>query len=182
LIAGRRAGEAAAAFSLEGEVFRRSRPAIDEGLAELEALTRPGTELARPLQRRLRDTMWESCGVVRTEAGLLEGLDAVAALHESAENVDVRPGSEGWIDLAHALDLRAGLVAAEATLRSAIERRETRGAQIRSDFADLDPALRVNFYVDARLAPWPEPVPSVPDYLLAWTEEPVEASAGRLLE
>ena len=182
LIAGRRAGQAAAAFSLEGEVFRRSRAAIREGLAELEALTRPGTELARPLQRRLRDTMWESCGVVRTEAGLLAGLDEVAALREAAENVDVRPGSEGWTDLAHALDLRAGLVAAEATLRSAIERRETRGAQIRSDFEQLDPALRVNFHVDARMTPWPEPVPPVPDELLALTEQPVELRAGQLLE
>ncbi len=182
LIAGRRAGQAAAAFSLVGEVFRRSRPVIDEGQAELEALTRPGTELARPLQRRLRDTMWESCGVVRTEAGLVAGLDEVAALHEAAENVDVRPGSEGWTDLAHALDLRAGLVAAEATIRSAIERRETRGAQIRSDFENLDPALRVNFYVDARMAPWSESVPPVPGELLAWTEEPLEVSAGRLLE
>jgi succinate dehydrogenase / fumarate reductase flavoprotein subunit len=182
LIAGRRAGEASAAFSLEGEVFRRSRAAIDEGLAELDALTGPGSELARPLQRRLRDTMWESCGVVRNEAGLRAGLEEVATLREAAEEVDVRPGAEGWTDLAHALDLRAGLLAAEATLHSAIERRETRGAQIRSDFETLDPALRVNFHVDARMAPWPEPVPPVPEELLALTEQPLEASAGRLLE
>jgi succinate dehydrogenase / fumarate reductase flavoprotein subunit len=155
---------------------------IDDGLAELDALTTPGSELARPLQRRLRDTMWESCGVVRTEPGLRAGVDELRALREAAGNVDVRPGAEGWTDLAHALDLRAGLMAAEATLRSAIERRETRGAQIRSDFADLDPAMRVNFFVDARMAPWAEPVPPVPPEWLALTEEPVEAGAGRLLE
>jgi succinate dehydrogenase / fumarate reductase flavoprotein subunit len=182
LIAGRRAGAAAAAFSLVGVVFRRSRPMIDEGLAELEAMTRPGTELARPLQRRLRDTMWESCGVVRTEAGLRAGLEELDTLREAAENVDVQPGAEGWTDLAHALDLRAGLIAAEATLRSAIERRETRGAQIRSDFPNLDPALRVNLYVDARMTPWPEPVPPVSAELLEWTDQPVEVTAGQLLE
>lgn len=182
LIAGRRAGEAAATYSLEGELFRRSRAVIEDGLAELDALTRPGSELARPLQRRLRDTMWESCGVVRSEAGLRAGLDDLATLRDAAEDVDVRPGAEGWTDLAHALDLRAGLMAAEATLRSAVERRETRGAQIRSDFEHLDPALRVNFHVDARMAPWPEPVPPVPEELLALTEQPVEVSAGRLVE
>jgi succinate dehydrogenase / fumarate reductase, flavoprotein subunit len=182
LIAGRRAGSAAAAYSVEGEIFRRSRSVIDEALTELDALTRPGTELARPLQRRLRDTMWESCGVVRSETGLRAGLDELERLREAAENVDVQPGSEGWTDLAHALDLRAGLLAAEATLRSAIERRETRGAQIRSDFENLDPALRVNFHVDARMAPWPEPVPPIPAELVGWTEEPVEAAAGQLLE
>jgi succinate dehydrogenase / fumarate reductase flavoprotein subunit len=182
LIAGRRAGEAAAGFALEGEVFTRSRRAIDDGLADLDALTRPGPELARPLQRRLRDLMWEQCGVVRGEDGLREGLRDVAALREAAGDVDVRPGSEGWMDLAHALDLRAGLVAAEATLRCAIERRETRGAQIRADFPDLDPALQVNFYLDARMEPWSEPVPPVPPELREWTERPVELSAGGLLE
>jgi succinate dehydrogenase / fumarate reductase flavoprotein subunit len=182
LIAGRRAGEAAATFALEGEVFTRSRHAIDEGLAELDELTRPGTELARPLQRRLRDLMWERCGVVRDETGLREGLLELEALRETAADVDVRPDAEGWTDLAHALDLRAGLAVAEATLRGAIERRETRGAHNRADFPELDPALRVNLYVDARMEPWSEPVPRVPDDLRQWLEHPLEVGAERLLE
>ena len=126
--------------------------------------------------------MWEQCGVVRTEIGLVEGLREVASLREAAADVDVRPDAEGWTDLAHALDLRAGLAVAEATLRCAIERRETRGAQIRADFPDLDPALQVNLYVDARMEPWPEPVPPVPPALRDWTERPVELTAERLLE
>jgi len=182
LISGRRAGKAAAAFALEGEVFVRSRRAIDDGLDELDALTRPGAELARPLQRRLRDVMWERCGVVRDENGLREGLRVVEALRGTAADLDVRPGAEGWMDLAHALDLRAGLAVAEATLRGAIERRETRGAHNRTDFPDLDPALQVNFHVDARMDPWSEPVPGVPDELREWTERPVELGAERLLE
>ena len=131
MISGRRAGEAAATHAHETEIRVRSRQAIDDADDELEALTRPGSELARPLQRRLRDLMWERCGVVRTEAGLLEALEVLEVLRDAAAEIDVRPTAEGWIDLAHALDLRAGLTAAEATLRCAIERRETRGAQIR---------------------------------------------------
>jgi succinate dehydrogenase / fumarate reductase flavoprotein subunit len=182
LISGRRAGEAAAALSLEGEVFARSRRAIGEALDELEALTRPGRELARPLQRHLRDLMWEKCGVVRTETGLREALEELAGLREAAADVDVRPSAEGWTDLAHALDLRAGLTAAEATLRSAIERRETRGAQIRRDFPDPDPELDVNFHIDARMEPWPQPVNEVPAELREWMDVPVTATAERLLE
>lgn len=165
LISGRHAGEAAAAFALEGEVFIRSRRVINEGLDELDALTRPGAELARPLQCRLRDVMWERCGVVRDENGLRKGLREIEALRETAADVDVQPSAEGWTDLAHALDLRAGLVVAEATLRGAIERRETRGAHNCTDFPDLDPALQVNFYVDARMDPWSEHVPGVPGEL-----------------
>jgi len=182
LIAGRRAGETAAAFALEGEVFSRSRRAIQEGLEELEALTRPGSELARPLQRRLRDLMWEKCGVVRSEASLRDGLDELAALRAATPEVDVRPGAEGWADLANALDLRAGITVAEATLRCAIERRETRGAQIRTDYPELNPALEVNFHIDARMEPWSEPVPPVPAELRELVEHPVEVSGARLLE
>ncbi len=182
LISGRRAGEAAAAFGLGSEVLARSRHTIDEALDDLGALTRPGSELARPLQRRLRDLMWERCGVVRDESGLRDGLSELAGIREAAADVDVRPGAEGWTDLALALDLRAGLAVAEATLRGAIERRESRGAHIRTDFPDLDTALQVNFYLDARMDPWSEPVPPVPDDLRAWMEEPVEIGAERLLE
>ena len=182
LIAGKRAGEAAATFSLEREVFSRSRQAISEALDELEDLTRPGEELGRPLQRRVRDAMWEKAGVVRTEDGLREGLREVESIRDTSASVDVRPGAEGWADLATALDLRAGLIAAEATLRSAIERRETRGSQIRTDHPELDPALEVNFLLDARMEPWSEPVPPVPAELRGWADRPLEMTAERLLE
>ena len=182
LIAGRRAGEAAAASAGEREVFVRSRQGINDALDELDALTRPGAELARPLQRHLRDVMWEKCGVVRDEAGLQEGLREIQALRESAADVDVRPGAEGWTDLAHALDLRAGLSVAEATVRGALARRESRGAHIRSDFPDLDPALQVNVHVDSRMEPWSEPVPPVAAGLRELLQRPVELGAERLLE
>lgn len=182
LISGRRAGEAAAAFGLESEALVRSRRAIDDALDELDVLTRPGTELARPLQRRLRDLMWERCGVVRDEVGLEQGLSELEEIRAASADVDVRPGAEGWTDLALALDLRAGLAVAEATLRGAVARRESRGAHNRTDFPDLDPALQVNFYVDARMQPWREPVPPVPDALRRWMEQPLEIGADRLLE
>ena len=182
LISGRHAGEAAAAFGIESEALVRSRQVINEALGELDALTRPGPELARPLQRRLRDLMWERCGVVRDESGLRMGLSELEAIRTAAADVDVRPGAEGWTDLALALDLRAGLAVAEATIRGAIERRETRGAHDRTDFPDLDPALQVNFYVDSRMEPWSEPVPAVPESLRSWIEQPVEIGADRLLE
>ncbi len=182
LIAGRRAGEAAARFAIEGESFERSRGAIAEALDELDAITRPGSALARPLQRRLRDLMWEKCGVVRTEIGLRAGLDELTALRAAATDVDVRPGAEGWSDLAHALDLQAGLTVAEATLRAALERRETRGAQIRADHPGLDPALQVNFYLDARMQPWPEPVGDVAPELRDVAEGTALVTPERLLE
>jgi succinate dehydrogenase / fumarate reductase flavoprotein subunit len=118
--------------------------------------------------------MWERCGVVRDESGLREGLGEVTSLGEAAARVDVRPGAEGWGDLAHVLDLRGALVVAEATVRCAIERRESRGAHQRADHPELDPTLRMR--------PRAEIVPPIPAHLREWVERPVELTADRLLE
>jgi succinate dehydrogenase / fumarate reductase flavoprotein subunit len=187
VIAGRRAGEAAAAFASEAEVAVRSRATIREAVDELEALVGPGPELARPLQRRLRDVMWEHCGVVRDEAGLTEGLGEIAEVRAVLADVDVRPGAEGWSDLAQVLDLRGGLLAAEATLRGALDRTETRGAHNRSDFPRLDPDLQVNIHArldDGRLSVDRRRVPAAPPELdeLVRTAPTLEPDGERLLE
>jgi succinate dehydrogenase / fumarate reductase flavoprotein subunit len=86
--------------------------------------------------------------------------------------VDVRPSSEGYKDLALALDLRGSLAAAEATLRAALERRESRGAHQRKDYPELDPSLLVNFVVkldaNGEQVLSRVPVPPTPDDLQAW--------------
>jgi succinate dehydrogenase / fumarate reductase, flavoprotein subunit len=187
VIFGRRAGSAASAYSQESEVQRRSKKAVQDAADELQSLIKPGGELARPLQRALRDLMWEHCGVVRDERRMRDGLRKLGELAEAAQAVDIRPGQEGWVELEHVLDLRAGLRTAEATLRCALERRESRGAHNRSDFPALDPGLQRNFYArlerrDAPLTLWSEPVPAIPaplQRLLEGKELPV---AGRLLE
>src|SRR5438105_6896239 len=187
VIFGRRAGVAAAAHSQVSEVQRRSKTAVQEAADELQRLIKPGSELARPLQRALRNLMWEHCGVVRDEAGMRDGLRKLADLGNAAQTVDIRPGQEGWFELAHVLDLRAGLRTAEATLRCALECRESRGAHNRSDFPALDPGLERNFYTrveggDRPLRVWSEPVPAIPATLKRMlTDEEMEV-AGRLLE
>ena len=187
IITGRRAGDAAASFSSETEVVLRPHAVIRDAIDELEAWIHPGTELARPLQRRLRDLMWERCGVVRNEADLADGLRELDEIDGSLADVDVRPGAEGWSDLAQVLDLRGGLLAAEATLRGAVQRRDERGAHFRSDYRDFDPSLSVNFHgrlIDGRLSLQSVPVPAPSPELDALIDASsgVEPDAARLLE
>ena len=188
IIFGRRGGEAAAARSRSLRAHQRSPHAIQAAHDELDSLIREGDELARPLQRAVRDTMWEKCGVVRDEQRLQKGLDKIAELKAGLDSVDVRPTSEGFKDLAIALDLHAALVSAEATLLSALQRCESRGAQQRSDFPDLDPSLQVNFILtrdeNRQLRVSPRPVAPIPDGLKEWVfgdNETYEVE-GRLLE
>jgi succinate dehydrogenase / fumarate reductase flavoprotein subunit len=68
-----------------------------------------------------------------------------------------------------AIDLRSMLVNAEALLRSALERKESRGAHARSDFPKLDDGLaEVNLFVEKTpkgMAVTQEKRPPMPDYL-----------------
>jgi succinate dehydrogenase / fumarate reductase flavoprotein subunit len=187
VVFGRRAGEAAAAWSASRDLQVRSRQVVRAADQELSGLIRHGRQFARPLQRALRDTMWETCGVVRDHAGLRHGLERVAELRELAADVDVRPTSEGYGDLAHALDLRASLATAEATLLGALARIESRGPPPRRHHPDLAPELRVNLQArldaDGRLTTTTDPVPPVPSELAPWAEPGEDLSAiGRLLE
>ncbi len=186
LIFGRRAGDAAAAFSLSSDMQLRSRAAIKEANDELSSFIHEGDEFARPLQRAVRDTMWENCGVVRDEERLEKGLKKLAEIREAAKTVDVRPSSEGYGDLAHALDLRASLVTAEASLLGAVERKESRGAHSRSDYPETDPNLKINFVItrseDGGLSVSPQAVEVVSDELQEWLDEEEIQAAGRLLE
>jgi succinate dehydrogenase / fumarate reductase flavoprotein subunit len=101
--------------------------------------------------------------------------------------VDVRPDAEGYQDLAIALDLRASIFSAEATLRSALARRESRGAHQRKDFPDLSPEFMRNIQValneNGELTISQQAVPPIPATLQSWLEEAGDLPvAGRLLE
>jgi succinate dehydrogenase / fumarate reductase, flavoprotein subunit len=187
VVFGRRAGEHAAAYSQSLSMQPRSSAAVAAGHDDLNQLLQEGDELARPLQRALRDTMWEHGGVVRTADRLQQALQRIAELKEASTQIDVRPSSEGYADLAHALDLRASLLAAEATISGALARRESRGAHQRSDYPTLDPALTVNFHItsdhDGTLSLTPHPVPQIPDSLRSHVKKDGDIDvAGRLLE
>ncbi|MDH4111164.1 MAG: FAD-binding protein [Actinomycetota bacterium] len=188
LVFGRRAGEHAAARAASTDISLRPRAVIAAAADELEVLVRPGHELARPMQRAVRDLLWETCGVVRDEQGLRRALDGLRDLSDSLGDVDVSPTEEGWGDLGHLLDLRSALLTGEATVVGALARRESRGAHNRADFPALDLGGLVHHRV--RLDPATrglvastDPVPSIRDELAAWIEHgSVDVGSDRLLE
>jgi succinate dehydrogenase / fumarate reductase flavoprotein subunit len=188
LVFGRRAGERAAARAASTDMSLRPRAVIAAAADELEALVRSGDELARPMQRAVRDLLWETCGVVRDEQGLRRGLAGLRDLRDSLGDVDVSPTEEGWGDLGHLLDLRSALLTGEATVMGALARRESRGAHDRADFPALDPDGLVNHRVRLDLSTGAfvastDAVPPVRAGLAAWIErETVEVGSDRLLE
>ncbi|MFB4293151.1 L-aspartate oxidase [Nonomuraea sp. ATR24] len=181
LVFGRIVGQAAAEYSAALDAQRRSADAVGEARAEADGLlAADGPENVRALQRELRDIMTEHAGVVRDEAGLLKGLDALAAVEARIEDVGVHPDIAGFQDLAHAFDLKSAALAARATMEAALERRETRGCHNRSDHPGLDPALQVNLVWSGPGSIEREPIPPIPAGIAALMRE--VSTDGKLVE
>ncbi|SDF80825.1 succinate dehydrogenase / fumarate reductase flavoprotein subunit [Halorubrum xinjiangense] len=95
----------------------------------------------------LRELMWDHAGILRDEPSLREGLDRLAAVRDRAADMRVGPVTSESFEFA--VDVGFTLVAAEAVLRGALEREESRGAHYRTDHPDTDPDWRRNVYFDA---------------------------------
>jgi succinate dehydrogenase / fumarate reductase flavoprotein subunit len=181
LVFGRIVGEAAAEYSAGVVSQHRSQDVIDAAEREVtDTVGSDGEENVRALQRDIRNTMTDFGGVVRDEAGLLEGLRQLDELDDRQTRIGVHPDVAGFSGLAHAFDLRASLMAARATLDCALERRESRGAHNRSDYPDMDAALQVNLVWSADGSIAHEQIPAVPEEIAALMED--VSQAGKLLE
>jgi len=147
LIFGKRAGYYASRRSLSLDIQYRSRKVVREANAKIDSFLKYGDHVARPLQRELRNIMWENCGVVRDENKLTEGLKKVEILKESAKSLDVRPDSEGYEDLMLAFDLEGAIMSAEATILGAKARKESRGSHQRSDYSKINKKHELNYVI-----------------------------------
>ena len=142
-------------------------------------LNRTRGENPHLLQRELQQLMQSAAGLVRTEAGLVEALRGIQSISTRAANLAAPGGCAANAAWQCALDLRSLIPVAEAVVRSALERRESRGAHVRDDYPEADPALsRANIvirgqagFLQAVLAPCAEP----PEELQVLTLEGVEA-------
>ena len=82
--------------------------------------------------------MWDYCGVVKNKELLSIGIKKIKDLKNQLKNLKLSVRENNFSDLSNALDLESSLITAEATIISALERKETRGAHQRSDFPFLE--------------------------------------------
>ena len=88
-----------------------------------------------------QEMMQELVGIVRKEDEMQRALEGIQRLWQRASRVAVTGNREynpGWHT---ALDLSNLLTVSEAVTRSAIERKESRGAQFRDDYPAKDTAF-----------------------------------------
>lgn len=181
VVFGRQVGEHAAATAQGLDAQVRSQTALRAAREDVaEVLGRRGHEFARPLQREVRDLMWECGGVVRSGELLRDGLSRLDAVEASMAGLEVRPDMAGYDDVAHAFDLAAMVDTARATLLGGLAREESRGCHQRTDFPETSPELQLNFTIDAAGDVARRALPEADPELAAMAGE-LEV-AGRLLE
>ena len=140
LIFGRRSGEhAAAPRHRHGDARRSATTQLRRDAAEIDAIIareRTGRRVSE-IKEELGTEMNRNVAVFRDEAGLRHAHEIVRRLKEEAKTayIDDR-GTVFNQDVLGAIELGYMLDCAEATVVAAIERKESRGAQFRTDYPE----------------------------------------------
>jgi succinate dehydrogenase / fumarate reductase flavoprotein subunit len=172
LVFGKRAGEFAARYAKDHSAGQLPHDQIEAAARwALSFIDEPqGNENPFQVQQDLQETMQNLVGIVRREEEMLRALDEIARLRDRHRRIRVvgnREYNPGWHT---AMDLHNLLIVAEAITRSAIERKESRGAQFREDYPSKREEFgKVNIVVrkgpDGSMQVRREPIPDMPDYL-----------------
>jgi len=187
LVFGRRAGLAAAQAAKKVGQSNIDSAQIDQAEQEMLApFHNAGGESPYQIHRDLQETMQKLVGIFRNEGDLQQALQELEKLNERAGHMHVegsRLFNPGW-HLAY--DLKSMLTISEAVTRSALARRESRGAHSRIDYPSLDAATwgQQNNIISSQrgaMALRQEPVPAMPEELKQILAEEAEVSttAGR---
>jgi len=138
-------GRAAGNFIVNQQLARKTHKALPPNaadgtlarLARLDAAT-SGEQVA-DVAHDLREAMQAHCGVFRNQQLLSEGIVKIRAIEERVKRISIKDKSRVFNTArVEALELDNLIETAKATIVSAEARRESRGAQARSDYPSRD--------------------------------------------
>jgi hypothetical protein len=108
----------------------------------IEGLIKPGSIKANEFKENIKKLMWEKVSIVREEKKLNEALKQLQEMQKDLNKLDVSDKSQYNNELLTALEVINMVEICILVVKSAILRRESRGAHYRSDFPESNDAWK----------------------------------------
>ena len=105
-------------------------------MLKIEGLIKKGSIKPQEFKNNIKNLMWEKVAIVREEKTLNEALKQLQEMQKELDNLDVSEKTQYNTDLVTALEVINMVEICILTVKSAILRRESRGAHFRSDFPE----------------------------------------------
>lgn len=132
---GKIAGESAAKAA--GECgLKTNDEMVSQEASRIEGLIKKGTIKPQEFKNRIKNLMWEKVAIVREEKTLNEALAQLQDMQKELDSMDVSDKKQYNDELVTALEVINMVEICILSVKSAILRRESRGAHFRSDFPD----------------------------------------------
>ena len=132
---GKIAGVSASKAAKESEL-KTNDEMVQEEASRIEGLIKKGSIKPKEFKNRIKSLMWEKVAIVREEKTLNEALGQLQEMQKDLVNLDVSDKKQYNTDLVTALEVINMVEICILTVKSAIIRRESRGAHFRSDFPE----------------------------------------------
>ena len=129
------AGESASKVAKESEI-KTNDEMVEKEASRIENLINEGSIKPQEFKNRIKNLMWEKVAIVRDEKGLNEALKQLLEMQKELKNLNVRDIKQYNDDLVTALEVTNMVEICILIVKSAILRRESRGAHYRSDFPE----------------------------------------------
>lgn len=132
---GKIAGENASKLAKQTEL-KENLEMVNEEKARIENLIKDGSINPITFKNNIKKLMWEKVGIVRNEKTLNEALKELQEMKKDLNNLKVENKSQYNTELVTALEVINMVEIAILVVKSAILRRESRGAHFRLDFPE----------------------------------------------
>ena len=132
---GKIAGESASKACKNTEL-KTNDEQVNQEASRIDSLIKKGLIKPKEFKDNIKNLMWENVAIVRDEKTLNDALKQLLEMQKDLDNLDVGDNTQYNTDLVTALEVINMVEICILIVKSAILRRESRGAHFRSDFPE----------------------------------------------